>query len=136
VIVVPEARGLILAGMISGLERKKNNLLKPKPIVVLTKSDKLGLTNKKECSRGYTNEKTIIHLYKSFEKDLRNKRVLFIDDGLSSGNTTITCLELIEQFNAVIVSIFVIVQHHYCNLVEEYEKKYLPITHKCYDIYN
>jgi len=126
VIVSPEARGLPLAGMISNLSDK--------PIVVMTKTDKFGPTSSYTYTRGYNVEPVTIHMYETFEKSIKTKRILFVDDGLASGNTTMACTKLIEQLEGKIVAIFVIVKHNYCDLDEEFEQNYMSITYNCYDL--
>ena len=126
IIVAPEARALPLAGMISC----STNL----PIIVMTKTDKFGPTESEDYSRGHTDEKTTIHMYKSFEDSIEGKRVLFVDDGLASGGTSIACINLIEKMGGNVTQIFVIVRHNYCILEKEYEEKYLKITHCCYSL--
>lgn len=123
IIIAPEARALVLAGMIN-----KHHL----PIIVLTKSDKFGQTLTEDYTRGYSSNSTTLHLYKSFEPILKGKRVLLVDDGIASGCTTLTCINLIKQMEAVVKCVFVLVKHNYCDLTN-YDD-YLPITHWCYDL--
>lgn len=129
IIVAPEARALPLAGMISS-QAKPTYL----PIIVMTKTDKFGPTINETYSRGYTDEKTTIHLYKSFIESVEGKRVLFVDDGLASGGTTLSCIDLINKCGGTVTCIFVIVKHNYCQLDKEYEQYYSNITHVCYDL--
>lgn len=127
VIVAPEARALPLAGMIS-------NELGNLPIIVMTKTDKFGKTISESYKRGHTDEVTTIHLYKSFEESIKGKKILFVDDGLATGGTTLACMNLIKQMGGNVVLIFVIVKHNYCALEKEYERQYSDITYNCYDL--
>ena len=129
VIVAPEARALPLAGFISSRN------FDFKPIIVLTKSNKFGPSTQKEYSRGYSpDEKTMIHLYDCFSEQIFGRRVLFVDDGLASGGTILACVELIKERGGEVIGVFTAVRHHYCQLVPEYEEKYLKMTYTCYDI--
>ncbi|VBB18656.1 hypothetical protein YASMINEVIRUS_1177 [Yasminevirus sp. GU-2018] len=128
VIVAPEARALPLAGAISAMDGRF------RPVIVLTKSNKFGDSSECSYTRGHSDEKTTIYLYESFKSALKGKRVLFVDDGLASGGTTLACIKLVEQFGGDVKCIFVIVKHSYCSLDDEYTKRFLGITHYCYDI--
>lgn len=129
IIVAPEARALPLAGILASID--PNNI---KPVIVMTKTDKFGPTLEMSYTRGHSDEKTVIHLYKSFEEDVKDKKVLFVDDGLASGGTTLACIKMIEQFKGRVMGLIVMVQHSYCTLDPEFIAHYKDITYSCYDI--
>lgn len=88
VIIVPEARGLPFATMISHNE----------PIIVMTKDDKFGPTIKKDYNRGYNTEIKTIHIYKSlFDEIKKYDYIVFVDDGFASGGTIGAFFEILHN---------------------------------------
>lgn len=136
IIVAPEARSLPLAGIISSdsAVRSHSGFLILTPIIVMTKTDKFGKTMSETYTRGYSGEKTTIHLYESFCSSVKDKQVLFVDDGLASGGTTCACLDLIKHAGGIVSCIFVMTKHNYCELDQEYREKYNDITYCCYQL--
>ena len=67
-------------------------------------------------------------------EELKGKKVICIDDGLSSGGTAIAMKDLINKTGCEVVSYFYMVRHHYCKTDEKYHKLE-KLTEYAFDIY-
>lgn len=133
VIIAPEARALPLAGLIAN--HVANNIANDHitPIIPITKSDKFGDAMSIEYKKGYTNVPDNMYIYKSYEPLIRGKKVLLVDDGISTGGTTVACIDLIKMLGGIVTNIFVMVRHHYTEADDQF-KVYENITVSVFDL--
>jgi adenine/guanine phosphoribosyltransferase-like PRPP-binding protein len=67
-------------------------------------------------------------------KELHGKSIAFIDDGLSSGQTTLAAKELLDKMDCKIVCCVYMVQHHYYPLNDKYVDNFGKNTITCFDL--
>ncbi len=74
-----------------------------------------------------------MYIYKSYEPLIRGKKVLLVDDGISTGGTTVACIDLIKMLGGIVTNIFVMVRHHYTEADDQF-KVYENITVSVFDL--
>jgi len=123
-LVAPEARALPLFGAMA--------YKMGKPGVFLRKAGKLPPSAPK-LSVSYETAYSIDILEMNCDSNLQDKRVIIVDDGISSGGTTLAVIELMEKAGANVVGIMALVKYHYRKIVPEY-KPWEAITHTLFDL--
>jgi adenine/guanine phosphoribosyltransferase-like PRPP-binding protein len=114
IIVAPEARALPIASMFG------------RPLVVMTKDDKFGPTHSQSYTRGYNADSKYLHMYDTFESDLkRHDSYVLVDDGIASGQTLKTCMQILDSFdNRTHCSAIVgIIDHSYTETDESIQRE-------------
>lgn len=69
------------------------------------------------------------------QTDLRGKRVVIVDDGISSGGTTLATIQLLQQAGAEIVGILAVVRYKYRAPDPNYAQ-WEPLTHTLFELGN
>lgn len=67
------------------------------------------------------------------DPELVGKTVVIIDDGISSGGTTLATIQLLEKAGMKVIAILAVVQHHYRPLLPEYAP-WIIKTHTLFDL--
>lgn len=103
VIATPEVRGIGIAAIVAHILEV--------PLVHIRKPDKIpGPVKAKEYSNAYTvTEKLEI----STTSDIKGREVVFIDDGIASGGTTLASCALIEELGGKVSLVQAIIDHKY-----------------------
>jgi len=115
VIVTADARGFLFASPVAA----KTN----KPLVIMRKAGKLaGPVDEISYQKAYGTTE-IIEI--SMDSNLKDKRVVIIDDGIASGGTTCAMYNLVTQRGGRVVEVIVALKHTYCNC----EYKSTPVRH-------
>ena len=81
------------------------------PQVYIRKPGKIpgGIYKSEEYKTAYSKDK----LEMSETSDIKGRLVVLIDDGISTGGTTVTCCEMIEKAGGTVVGIFALINHTY-----------------------
>lgn len=110
-IAAPEARALpIFGGVIHASQ---------KPGIFIRKAGKIPPTAPRlveTYSTAYSNEK----IEMAADENLRGKTVVLIDDGISSGGTTIATVNLLEQAGMKVVRVLSAIRYHYREACEDF----------------
>lgn len=123
-LVAPEARALPLFGAMA--------FQVGKPGIFLRKSGKLPADAPK-ISTDYQTAYSSDGLEMTCDENLVGKRVIIIDDGISSGGTTLAVIEIMQKAGAIVVGIMALVKYHYREVVPEY-KPWETITRTLFDL--
>jgi len=123
-LAAPEARSLPIFGALL-FETSK-------PGILIRKAGKLAETaprRRTKYSTAYSSEELEIIC----DDSLKGKTVAIIDDGISSGGTTLAVIRLLQDAGAKIIGILTVIKYHYRELVPEY-KPWQVITHSLFDL--
>ncbi len=102
VIATPEVRGIPAAAVVAEALQV--------PLVIIRKQGKIpGPIVSKTYSNAYEDEKVEM----STSSDVAGKQVVFIDDGIASGGTTIACCDLIKEMGGNVELILAMINHTY-----------------------
>lgn len=69
----------------------------------------------------------------SLDEDLKGKTVVIIDDGISSGGTTLATIKLLERAGMRVIRVLAVVEYHYRERVEAY-KPWNALTDTLFDL--
>jgi len=101
-IATPEVRGIPAAAVVAEALQV--------PLVIIRKENKIpGEVVSKKYSNAYSTE--VIQL--SATADVKGRNVIFIDDGIASGGTTVACCELLKQMGGNVPLVLGIINHTY-----------------------
>jgi adenine phosphoribosyltransferase len=107
-IVTPEVRGVPVAAMVAEALQV--------PLVIIRKQGKIpGDVVSKQYTNAYSSE--VVEL--STSSDVKDKKVIFIDDGIASGGTTVASCDLIKQMGGDVSLILAMINHTYKEKVPE-----------------
>ncbi|MDR3477203.1 MAG: nucleoside monophosphate kinase [Gammaproteobacteria bacterium] len=107
-IATPEVRGVPAAAMVAEALQV--------PLVIIRKQGKIpGEVVSKKYSNAYSDE--VVEL--SVSSNVKDKKVILIDDGIASGGTTVTCCDLIKQMGGDVSLILAMINHTYKAKVPE-----------------
>lgn len=110
-IATPEVRGIPAAAAVAEALRV--------PLVIIRKPGKIpGDVISKNYANAYADETVEV----STSSDIAGKNVVFIDDGIASGGTTVACCDLIKQLGGNISSILAMINHTYKAKVPELQQ--------------
>jgi len=123
-LVAPEARALPLFGAMS--------YQMGKPGVFLRKVGKLPAAAPK-LSASYETAYSTDTIEMNYDSNLRDKSVIILDDGISSGGTILAVIELMEKAGARVVGIMALIRYHYRKVVPEYQP-WESITFTLFDL--
>lgn len=122
-IAAPEARAWPLMGTVS--------LVTKKPAIPIRKAGKLPKRTalREEYRTAYSNEA----IEMTIDPSLEGKTAVILDDGLSSGGTTLATIRLLERQGVRVVGVLAIIEYHYTPRVPEYAPWY-PKTTTLFDL--
>jgi adenine phosphoribosyltransferase len=110
-IATPEVRGIPAAAAVAEALQV--------PLVIIRKQGKTpGEVVSKKYANAYADETVEL----SASANVKDKNVIFIDDGIASGGTTVACCELIKQMGGKVASILAMINHTYKAKVPELQK--------------
>jgi adenylate kinase len=110
-IAAPEARALPIFGSLL--------VSSGKPGIFIRKSGKLP-RNAPKHGTSYTTAYSTDGIELSQDENLRGKTVIIIDDGISSGGTTLATVKLLEEAGMKVIWILGVVQYHYRDLCSDF----------------
>lgn len=101
-IATAEVRGIPIAAMVA----EELHV----PLVIIRKPGKIpGETIKKEYASAYASD--VLEISKT--SDVKDKDVVFIDDGLASGGSALACCDLLESLGGKVKEILTVINHEY-----------------------
>jgi adenine phosphoribosyltransferase len=120
----PEARALPILGAVT------YNLNKPG--IFIRKAGKIPAVAPR-LTASYTTAYSTDTIEMTADPNLQGKTVVIIDDGISSGGTTLATIELLQRAGMRVIAIFAVVEHHYRARVVEYAP-WESVTHTLFDL--
>lgn len=111
-LVSPEARALPLFGAVSHKLGK--------PGIFLRKAGKLPVDAPK-LTASYNTAYSTDTLEMNYDSNLAGKKVVILDDGISSGGTILAAIELMQKAGAEVIDVMALIRYHYREVVSEYQ---------------
>jgi adenine phosphoribosyltransferase len=110
-IAAPEARALPIFGALIHETGR--------PGIFIRKAGKLPATAPK-LSESYTTAYSEEKIEMNVDPNLQGKTVMIVDDGISSGGTTLATVRLLEQAGMKVIAVRAVIQYHYRELEPDF----------------